>query len=124
MLETPSQQIRSIVLSSFLALCSLVSIVLLTDPYSSSYFTFIFFYLSLFLFFLGLLTIVGLWLRKKTSSNLFAVNLTSSFRQGLIVSIFILSFFMLQANNLNFWWVQASLIIFLFFLELYFHIKF
>jgi len=123
MLRAPRQQIILIAISTIIAAFSLASIVNFTNPFEASWLTLLFFYLSLFLFSLGSLTLLGLTLRKWTRQGIYVNNLTNSFRQALLFSIFIVVSFLLMANGLFFWWVEVSLILFLLFVEIFLNLK-
>lgn len=119
----PRQQVILIAFSTVLAAFSLFSIITFTDPYQASFVTHGFFYISLFLTALGLLTLIGLGIRELFDRRLFVVNLSNSFRQALLVSILIVISFSLLAKGLLFWWVELSLILFLLFVEIFINLK-
>jgi hypothetical protein len=121
--QTPKQNLSFLSLSTLLALFSLACIVNFTDPYKSGWLTFTFFYISIFLVSLGLLTIIGLIIRQWLSPNLYIVNLSHSFRQALLISILVVASFALQAEHLLYWWVEGSLILCLIFLEVFLNLK-
>ncbi len=123
MYQTPKQQLVVIGLSTFLAAFSLGSIVTFTDPYSAGMLTHGFFYLSLFLVSLGLFTLIGLTLRQIFRQKVFVINLSNSFRQAFLVAVLITGSFGLQTQRLLFWWVLASLILFLLFVEIFLNLK-
>jgi hypothetical protein len=113
----PKQQLTLIGLSTFLAGFSLASIVNFTDSADSSWVTFGFFYASLLIFCLGLFTLIGLGLRQKLLPGHYVINLSNSFRQGFFIAILIVASFVLLSKHLLFWWVEASLVLFLASLE-------
>jgi hypothetical protein len=123
MLKTPKQQVAFIIFSTMLAAFSLGSIINFTDPYASSWMTFAFFYLSLFLVSVGVLTITGLGLRQAFGPKIYILDLGVSFRQALLISCLITISLFLQAKDLLFWWVEASLILFFIFIEAFFNLK-
>ncbi len=112
-----------IVFSTVLAGFSLASIINFADPAKASRITFSFFYLSLFLTSLGLVTLTGLTLRKWLSPGLYVINLGNSFRQAFLLSILVVVSFGLLAKGLLFWWVEGSLILFLSFVEAFLNLK-
>jgi hypothetical protein len=120
---SPKQQVTLIAFSTFLAAFSVGSIVNFTDPASSSWVTFGFFYASLFIFCLGLFTLVGLGLRQKLSPGHYVVNLGNSFRQGFFVGLLIVASFVLLSKHLLFWWVELTLILFLAAVEAFLNLK-
>jgi hypothetical protein len=123
MLTNPKQQLSLIVFSTFLSAFSLASIINFTDPTSKSLVTFSFFYASLFIFCLGVFTLIGLGLRQKLNPGHYISNLSNSFRQSFFISFLIVTSFMLLAQRLLFWWVEASLILFLAAIEGFLNLK-
>ncbi|MEK7162053.1 MAG: hypothetical protein AAB729_05190 [Patescibacteria group bacterium] len=55
--------------------------------------------------------------------GLYVNNLSNSFRQAFLLSLLIVASFFLLSKNLMFWWVEASLILFLVFLEAFLNLK-
>lgn len=123
MSTNPKQQVALIAFSTFLAAFSLGSIINFTDPTTGSWVTFTFFYASLFIFCLGLFTLIGLGLRQKLSPGHYVKNLGNSFRQGFFVGFLIVFSFLLLSKSLLFWWVEASLILFLATVEAFLNLK-
>ncbi|MCL5666713.1 MAG: hypothetical protein M1383_03005 [Patescibacteria group bacterium] len=123
MTNNPKQQVVFIIFSSILAVFSLGSIITFTDPFGSSWITFLFFYLSLFIAVLGTFTIIGLGLRQWLWPKTYVINLSNSFRQGFLAAILVVVSFLLLANNLLYWWVEASLILFLLFVEAFLNLQ-
>lgn len=123
MLTTAKQQVTFICVSTLLAAFSLASIVNFTDPFTSTWLTRVAFYASLFLFCLGLFTVIGLSLRQLTKTGVYVKNLGTSFRQAFLIAILAVISFLLLAQGLMFWWVEASLILFLIFIEIFLNLK-
>ena len=119
----PKKQLSLIVFSTVLAGFSMGAIVSFTDPGSASWLTFGFFYASLFLTALGLFTLIGMGLRQRLWPGLYIVNLSSSFRQALLIAILIVASFWLLSARLMFWWVELSLILFLGAVEAFINLK-
>ena len=109
--------------ATILAAFSLATLVNFTEPESASKLTFAFFYVSLFLFSLGIFSLLGLFIRQKIGTGLYLTNFKHSFRQALSVSVFITSSFILQSFGLLFWWVALSIILFLVFIEIFINLK-
>ena len=110
-----------IVASTLFALFSLVSLVIFTNPQSAGFLTFTSLYFSLFLSSLGIFTITGLAVRRKFFSGLYSVNLKNSFRQAMLLSLLVVCWLLLSAQGLLYWWVVATLILFLGFVEAFFN---
>lgn len=123
MQTNPKQQLFVISFSTALAGFSLASIINFTDPASSSLITFVFFYLSLFLLTLGIFALIGLLLRQWLLPGLYVINLSNSFRQAFLIAVLVVVSFILLSENLLFWWVEASLILFLGFFEVFMNLK-
>jgi hypothetical protein len=121
--KEPKSQLIFISISSLLTLFSLICIVVFTDPFTSSWITFGFFYISLFLFTLGALTLLGLVIRQVLKHNVYVINLSNSFRQAFLFAILVLVSFALLSNQLLYWWVELSIILFLLFVEIFLNIK-
>lgn len=112
-----------IALGTILSLFSLASIIKFTDPYTSGLSTHTFFYLSLFMTFLGVFVLAGSLLRQKFTEGLYINQLSTSFRQGIFASLFITVSLLLQANSLYFWWTALTFGLFLFTLEFFLNLK-
>lgn len=123
MIFKDKQYLLPIVLSVLLAAFSVASIVTFTDPKTAGWVTFAFLYLSFFLLGVGVLTLVGLALRSLLSGGVYLVNLQHSFRQAVLVSLFLVATLALSAAGLLFWWVGASLGLVFVFLELFLNLK-
>ena len=123
MSSNPKKHVLLIAFSTALAGFSLGSIISFTEPQQASLITFIFFYLSLFLVTLGLFTLFGLAVRQFVWPGLYIVNLSNSFRQAVLIAILIVVSFILLSKGLLFWWVEASLILFLAALEGFLNLK-
>jgi hypothetical protein len=123
MSANPKQHLSLLISSTALAAFSLASIVNFTDPQTSSWVTLGFFYTSLFLLNLGLFTLLGLGLRQWLWPGLYIINLSNSFRQAVLVSILITGSFWLLSEKLLFWWVEASLVLFLASVEAFLSLK-
>ena len=77
-----------IILGTILSALSLIAIVILVDPYCEGHLGKVLFFISIFLFFLGVFTIMGFYLRqwivhKKTCLSC----VRDSFRQGILFSL-------------------------------------
>ena len=123
MLKSPKHHILLLSLSTFLAAFSLASIITFTDPVQSTYLTYIFLYLSLFLFSVGFFTLIGISIRQLLFQGIYITNLGHSFRQGILLAVLISGSLILQAEGLLFWWVGLSLVLFLTLLEAFLNLK-
>jgi hypothetical protein len=123
MLRNIKKSIFFLSTSTFLALLSVVAIFFFSDPEIAGKLTFFFLYLSIFLALFGGFTLVGAFVRKFFSQSLFGSNLGLSLRQGLIIALLVTVSLLLSAKGLLYWWVEASLILFFVFFEIFFHLK-
>ncbi|MDE2312058.1 MAG: hypothetical protein KGJ93_03170 [Patescibacteria group bacterium] len=123
MFKTSRQLVMLMVISVILTGFSLASIITLTDPGSTSKTTFLFFYLSLFLFCLSLLTIAGLGVRQWLMPKLFVLDLSASLRQAFLLSLMVVVCFLLLAQGLLFWWVGLCLVLFFLSIEFFLNLK-
>lgn len=123
MIKIPREHVTLILASTFLAAFSLAAIVRFTDPNTAGTSTLLFFYISLSIVMLGIFTILGLLLRQWQGRHMYLANLSTSFRQGLLISFLVCSSLILQAKGLLFWWVEGTLILFIIFLEIFLNLK-
>jgi len=123
MFQGPKTQILVIFISTCLAGFSLGSIISFTDPTTSSWITFSFFYLSLFLVALGLFTIIGVTIRQTLLSGVYIIHVRHSFRQALFLALLIIISLLLQSKGLLYWWVEASIILFFASLEAFLNLN-
>lgn len=120
---SPKQQLSLIAFSTLLAAFSLGSIVSFTDPSGAGWVTFGCFYASLLLMSLGAFTLIGLGLRQWLFPGHYVHNLNQAFRQAMLVAILITVSFILSSKRILFWWVEASLILFLAFVEAFLNLR-
>ena len=123
MTSNPKQQVTLITFTTVLAGFSTASIISFTDPSSASLLTFVFFYLSLFLLALGVLTLAGLAVRQWLNPGHYLVNLSSSFRQGFLLALLVIISFILLSKQILFWWVEGTLILLFGVIELFLNLK-
>ncbi len=98
---------------------SLGSIISFTNPDSAGWITHLLFYLSTFLFTLGLFSLIGITVRQRLRPGLYVLHLAASFRQALFLAIFVTASLGLSAAGLLFWWVEVLLILFLITTEIF-----
>jgi hypothetical protein len=119
MTEKHFSHLPLIAIGTALCLCSLLSVIYLSDPYTDGLVAHTFFHLSLFLTVAGLVTGIGLAIRKKFAQGQYLSNLAVSFRQGILVAVLITASLLLLSHGILFWWVELTLVLFLLFLELF-----
>jgi hypothetical protein len=123
MFQNHKQQIYTILGATLISVFSLASVVVFTNPAEASAVTFGFFYLSIFLFSFGSFTLLGLGIRRWLAPKMFVHNFYTSLRQALLVALLIVISLLLLGQHLLFWWVQASLILFLLSVEFFMSLK-
>lgn len=96
-----------------------VWVVFSVDPFMSGFFGFLLFYGVLFLALVGAFTLAGVFIRKirLEQSMLFHIVLLS-FRQSIVLAMFLLLLLLLQAERLLFWWVVLGLFLLVVFAEI------
>jgi hypothetical protein len=113
--------IWSLILSTIMALGVWVFVLLNIDPYESGIIGQFFFYFSLFLFLMGIMVSILVWLRIKFLGGQSAIDTMGlSFRQGFILTMMIMGNIMLNAYGYFIWWTGLLLVAGLFLVELYF----
>ena len=117
-LKTYIWGVRIVALFSFIAWALIVNFV---DPETTGIAGKILFYLAA-LFALGsLFNLMLVWIRKKTiGKEAIALNIGLSFRQGILLAIFVIGLLILQSLRILVWWDGLLLLAAIFLIELYF----
>lgn len=112
---------------SFLTLISLVSLTFILtniDPYSTTILNFALFYLSFFVALAGLFILSGFYLRKLFVKKKIAYRLLrTSFRQGILISLILTGFLLLQSFKVLSWWSGGIIVLVIIIFEIYFKKK-
>jgi len=109
---------RLVVLFSAIAWALVFNFV---DPEKSGAAGKLLFYVVLFFILGGLFNLFLLWIRKKTLGvDGAALNVVLSFRQGMLLSIFVIGLLLLQSFRVLIWWDGMLLFAGIFLVELYF----
>lgn len=119
----PKKQIFILTVSAILAAFSLASILNFTDPYESGIAVFAFFYISIFLLSFSVFTLTVFLVKRWLWPHIYLNDLSASFRQGLIIALFLTLLVILQLNGILFWWLEISLILFLVIFEIFINLK-
>jgi len=110
-----------------LALISLISLIFILsniDPYNASVLNFVLFYLSFFITIAGLFILLEFYLRKLIIKNRIQFKLLkASFRQGILISIILTSFLLLQSFKILNLLTGAIIILLTIIFEIYFRRK-
>lgn len=104
-----------------LALFSVSSVVVFTNP-NSSVFALSVFYISIFLAVTAAAVLAGVSIRYKVLLERFIAALSTSLRQGVWIGILIVASLMLQAEHLLYWWVELSIVLLLVVIEVLFNL--
>lgn len=90
------------------------------NPEITNFYGFLLFYFGFFLALLGSLSLTGFIIRVRFSKDLIAMQVVTSFRQAIWLSLLIIFFLVLQSLRLLKWWNISIFILFLAFLEFFF----
>jgi len=113
--------IWSLIFSTTLALSAWLFVLFNIDPYESGLLGQIFFYFSFWLFVLGVLVNILVWLRVRFLGGVQAMETMSlSFRQGFLLSSLFVALLILKANDYLVWWLGLLLVAGIFLMELFF----
>jgi len=109
------------ILATLVAGASWGLVIYYLDPLKSGIVGLILFYLTLFFASVGLLTILGFYIRRRVSNNeLLFVLVGVSFRQAIWLSFILMGLLMMQGAGILEWWDAGLLILSLALLEGYF----
>lgn len=108
-------------ISTFFCWIIWVLALYLIDPTATGFLGFAFFYLSLFLAMTGSLAVLSFLVRMKFNKDeLIFKNVTTSFRQAIMLSFLVIGSLFLKSKNLLTWWNIIFLILALTVLEFFF----
>ena len=103
--------LAGLVLATLLAGACLAAILIYFDPIVSGSLIFVLFYLSLLITSTGIFTLIGLFIRRISQKRKFPLlpsrairQLEISFRQGLLLTIILLTVLILQSQRILVWW--------------------
>jgi hypothetical protein len=105
-----------------LSFSGLVWVILRTAPEAGLHANMVLFYLLLLLVFFFFGTVIELPVRKRFATAPLRALLTASMRQAALLGVLVVLSLFLQASQLLFWWVAASLVLFFLSLEVFFSI--
>lgn len=111
-----------IVMATVLAIFSSASILTFTTPNNAGPLNFFALYVSIFLSVCGIGLTLGLGLRHKLFHEHFTPSFKASLRQSVLISVFVVSSLMLQADRLLYWWVEVSILLLLVVIEILFNL--
>lgn len=103
-----------VILTTLLALVALMGILVYLEPLASDVLIMSLFYLSLFVSASGLLSLVGIIVRRisRKSRTTLSINcqLWDSFRQGVFLAVILIGSLLMQSNGLACWWSLLVLV--------------
>lgn len=106
-----------LIVASLLAGLCLAAVLVYFDPSSAGLLVLILFYLSLFILSTSVFTLIGLFIRRvsqKQGTRLAKIqairHLEISFRQGLLLSLILITALILQSQRLLTWWYLLILV--------------
>jgi hypothetical protein len=123
MLQKASSHLIILAAASGLAVISICGIIFTTPPSAAGTLIFGYLYASVWLAIAGVLTIVGILVRKKFTSQLYALSLIGAIRQGVLVASLCVAALALQGQGLLSWWMGLGLAAVAFCLEFFFEMK-
>jgi hypothetical protein len=119
--HTTRAYILPLVFGTLLSLAAFCSVLWFVDPFTSGVLAHIFFYLTLFLAAVGVFALIGIALRKKFVPGMLSDQFAVSMRQAVLLSALVSALLILQANNILFWWVGITLVLFIVTVEIFFN---
>jgi len=113
--------IWSLILSTMLALGAWVFVLFNIDPFEAGILGQGFFYFSFWLFLMGIMVNILVWLRVRFLGADRAVETMGlSFRQGFLLALLIVVMIVLNANGYLIWWIGLLVAAGIFLVELFF----
>jgi len=107
--------------TSFLAFVSLAAILYFFNPQNAGWPILTLFFLSLFMALCGFFTLVGFGIRKRKDNIIFLPEILNiALRQGVLLSLLIISFLILKLTKIFYWWSALTILIFMVMIEMFF----
>lgn len=98
-------------LASFLAFISFTAILLFVSPEGGNAGILILLFLSLFLALCGFFGLLGFFIRRRMNNDLIDSLLTTSFREGTLLSILLVGFLIMKVCQVFYWWTALIFLI-------------
>lgn len=117
--QTTRTYLIPMVIGTLLSVAAFTSVLWFVDPFTSGLVGLVSFFFTLFFALCSLLTLGGIYVRKKFSPGMFTEQLRNSFRQAFLLALLVIGLIVLQIFNLLFWWVGLTLILFIITLEIF-----
>lgn len=117
---TTKKYLIPLILGSLVALTGFIFVLLYVDPYTTGTLGHLFFYLTIFLATIGIVTTLTLLFRQRFFPGIYAELFRISLRQAVLVAILVTGLVYLEAQNILYWWVGLTLGLFLIAIESFF----
>ena len=94
-------------------------VIIKLAPEEAGFMGLMFFYMSLFLAIVGTFSVLGFLLRllRLKNDQLVFRHVRHTFRQSILIGVFLISLLMLKANEAITWWIVTLLLLLLFLIE-------
>lgn len=120
---TTKKYLIPLILGSLVALTGFALVLVYIDPFNAGATGHFYFYLTLFLTTVGIVTLSTLVLKQRFFPGIYAELFRVSLRQATLVGILITGLVFLEAQNILYWWVGLTLGLFLIAIEAFFSTK-
>ena len=122
MIESAKKQIWTLGSTAFLFLICTLTLLFFTSPFEASTAIIVFFYICVAGFVFSLFSLI-LYTLHRNQDNPNYSRMGVSLREGLLLSLFVVSTLLLSASGLLNWWMGLSLLLVLSFIEISFLVK-
>ena len=119
--HTTKTYILPLAAGTILSFAAFLSVLWFVDPFASGLSAHVFFYLTLFLTAVGGFALVGIALRKRFVPGIMTEQFAVSLRQAILLAALVSTLLALQANNILYWWVAITLVLFIITVEIFFN---
>lgn len=120
---TTKKYLIPLILGSLVALTGFALVLVYIDPFNAGATGHLYFYLTLFLTTVGIVTLSTLVLKQRFFPGIYAELFRVSLRQATLIGILITGLVFLEAQNILYWWVGLTLGLFLIAIEAFFSTK-
>lgn len=120
MLEEVKKQLIFISLIGFFFLLCVLAMILFADPFKIGLFGIAFFYISLIVFCISVLTLFFYSIRFKSYQGLHAERLKIAYREAGLLTFLIIGSLFLSSKQILFWWIELIFILAVVSVEIFF----
>lgn len=121
--QTTKQYILPVMFGTILSLAGFIAILTYIDPYQTQVFSHILFFITGLLLITGVMTLLGIFIRKKFFPGIFINQFEISLRQGILIALLTMGLILLELFNLLFWWIALILVLFIIAVEFFLNSK-